>query len=322
MIESDDITRSTAKRIAIFNHKGGVGKTTLTVNIASALANLGKKVLLVDSDPQCNLTLYRIEESVVNDLLDQSEGENGRTIWSALKPIVDAIGDVKLVMPLEIGTNLFLLPGDIRLAEFENELSTLWLECFGRKMRGYRGTTALSYLVNQITTKMNFDFVFFDSGPNIGALNRTILLDCDYFVIPAACDLFSLSAIKTLGHTLASWIKDWRMIVELAPDSAYLLPGKPVLLGYIPQRFRTWGGQPSSEFSKFFPLIEKEVQSAVVSRLGDVDKNLVPSINVKLKLGEVKDFAGAAIKSQVSGKSILDDSFNEIATRIIERTLN
>jgi cellulose biosynthesis protein BcsQ len=72
--------RGSAKRIAIFNHKGGVGKTTLTLNIAAALASLGRRVLLVDSDPQCNLTSYVLEGSVVDDLLDNSDTAKGQTI--------------------------------------------------------------------------------------------------------------------------------------------------------------------------------------------------------------------------------------------------
>lgn len=84
-----------AVRIALFNHKGGVGKTTLTVNLAFALSALGKTVLLVDSDPQCNLTSYLVEASVVDQWLDESEGKNGKTIWSALRPIVQAAQEAK-----------------------------------------------------------------------------------------------------------------------------------------------------------------------------------------------------------------------------------
>jgi len=51
------------KKIALFNHKGGVGKTTLTVNIAAALAESGRRVLLIDTDPQCNLTSFYLEEA-------------------------------------------------------------------------------------------------------------------------------------------------------------------------------------------------------------------------------------------------------------------
>ena len=96
--------RHKAKRLAIFNHKGGVGKTTLTVNVAQALASLGERVLLVDSDPQCNLTSYLIDAAVVDDMLDSSETESGKTIWSALKPVADGSGDIKLIKPTAIGT--------------------------------------------------------------------------------------------------------------------------------------------------------------------------------------------------------------------------
>src|SRR6266853_386660 len=139
--------RHKAKRLAIFNHKGGVGKTTLTVNIAEALAILGKRVLLVDSDPQCNLTSYLINADVVDDMLDASETNAGATPWSALKPVADGTGEVRLIKPKHI-RDLYLLPGDILLSKFEQDLHQSWGDCFHRKIRGYRGTTAVSTLVN------------------------------------------------------------------------------------------------------------------------------------------------------------------------------
>jgi cellulose biosynthesis protein BcsQ len=231
--------RHRAKRIAIYNHKGGVGKTTLTVNIAYALTELGKSVLLVDSDPQCNLTSYLVDASVVDDMLDSSETATGRTLWSAIKPVADGVGEARLIKPIGVN-NLLLLPGDILLSKFEQDLYQSWSESFLRRVRGYRGTAALSALVNEVAAANHADFVFYDSGPNIGPLNRVILLDCDYFIVPAACDSFSVRAFKTLGQTLADWIRDWSTAVSLAPDNVYLLPGKPKMIGYIPQRFRVY----------------------------------------------------------------------------------
>jgi cellulose biosynthesis protein BcsQ len=74
--------RASAKRLSIVNHKGGVGKTTLTFNIATQLAVMGKRVLLVDADPQCNLTAYVIDGEVLDDLLDHSDDKDGETLAS------------------------------------------------------------------------------------------------------------------------------------------------------------------------------------------------------------------------------------------------
>jgi cellulose biosynthesis protein BcsQ len=293
-----------AKRLTIFNHKGGVGKTTLTVNLAAALAQAGRRVLLVDSDPQCNLTAYLIEESVVNDLLDNSDGPSGRTLWSGVKPVVDALGEPRPIPTIEIANNLYLLPGDVRLAEFEQELNSLWGECFQRKSKGFRGTSALSQIITDTIAKHDIDFVFYDSGPNIGALNRVILLDSDFFAIPAACDLFSLRAVTTLGHTLEGWIRDWQTISDLAPSSTDLLPGFPKVLGFIPQRFRVYRGLPSAQYARFIPMLEKRIQADVVAVLKEIDEELVPAAAYPLRIGEVKDFGSLVNSSQTEGVPI------------------
>jgi cellulose biosynthesis protein BcsQ len=278
-------------RLSVFNHKGGVGKTSLTMNLASTLADMGRRVLVVDSDPQCNLTSYLIADDVVDDLLDKADTEAGQTIWSALRPLSEATGSFKVVKthrtPVQ---NLFLLPGDIRLSEFEVDLSEFWAQGYQRKLKGFRGTTAISELVSAVAASLNVDYVFYDSGPNIGALNRCILLDCDYFIVPVACDLFSLRALRTLGRTLVTWIQDWRTVSELAP-----------FLGYVPGGFRVYGGTMARQHSHFLSQIEKDIYSQVVVLLRKIDPELAQGNMAQLKLGEIKDFGSLVPSSQREG---------------------
>ena len=322
--------RFAAPRIAIFNHKGGVGKTTLTVNIAAALGELGKTVLLVDSDPQCNLTACLVEEEVVDDLLQKSDTEEGTTLWSSMKPIVDATGAYTIHKPYERLKNVELVPGDLQLSAFEQELGDAWSECYQRKPRGFRATSALSSLVNDLVGLWGYDFVFYDAGPNIGPLNRVILLDCDYFIVPAACDLFSIRALKTLGKTLKTWIRDWNTLVDLAPDNLDLLPGHPAFLGYIPQRFKVYGSAPASSYAKYLPKIEQHVQSDLVNVLKKIDPKLVP---YPTELASIKEFGSLSAASQREGQPMWTTSagtpaqreevrsvFLEAAQRIIDRT--
>lgn len=290
---------------------------------------MGKRVLLVDSDPQCNLTAYLIEGDVVDDLLDHSDDEEGQTLWSAVKPTVEGMGDTHTIEPIElVQSNLFMLPGDIRLSDFESELAAFWGEAIQRKGRGYRGTTALSWLISQTCKKYDIDFVFYDSGPNIGPLNRVILLDCDYFIVPVACDLFSVRALRTLGRALGSWMADWHTISMLAPEGTYLLPGEPQLLGYIPQGFSHYRGQIASHPSKFIPLIDRGIKEDVYGSIKKFQRRTASPT----RLGEVKDFGTLVTASQMQGypleavnagtsvqRSQARAVFRSIAKKIIER---
>lgn len=296
------ITRPDAKRLSIFNHKGGVGKTTITMNLGAALARRGRTVLLVDTDPQCNLTSYLVDAEVVDDLLDSSDGPDGRTIWSAVKPISDAMGDIRRIAPIELPINgLHLLPGDIRLSEFETDLNDFWNQCLQRRPRGYRGTTALSDMVSSAAASVGADYVLYDSGPNIGPLNRVILLDCDHFIVPVAADLFSLRALKTLGRSLVDWINQWETISDLAPKDLQLLPGRPEFLGYVPEGFKTYGGSPISQQASYLNQIDRDVHSQIVVLLRDLDPSLVNTRRRSHRLGAIKHFGTLIPASQREG---------------------
>jgi cellulose biosynthesis protein BcsQ len=319
-------------RLTIFNHKGGVGKTTLTVNIASALGELGKSVLLVDTDPQCNLTSYLLSDDLVDDLLDRSDGPEGQTIWTAVKPIFDRVGEGKSIAPKEVGS-LSLLPGDIRLSEYEEFLAEAWTDSFKRRLGGLRATASLSELVTSAAAARRYDYVFYDTGPNIGALNRVLLMDSDCFIVPVACDLFSVRALSTLGQTLKRWILDASTIASLAPDRTNLLPAKPRFLGYVPQRFKVYGQTMAREPERYLRQIRKRVYDSVAAVLRELDTSLAPPATADPIIGQVKDFASLVQTAQREGVSLWKCSstyqdqkdaaraaFAEIASNIVRLT--
>ena len=298
---------STPVRITLFNHKGGVGKTTLTANIAFALAEMGKSVLLVDSDPQCNLTSYLLADDVVDDLLNESNESNGQTIWSAVSPVLNNIGPGKLVEPITVG-NLELLPGDIKLSEFEEFLYDSWTDSLKRRLGALRAITSISTLIAQLHSEAPLDYVFYDTGPNIGALNRVLLLDSDYFIVPVACDLYSMRALATLGQAMSRWIFDAETIAAIAPDNATLLHARPRFLGYVPQQFRVYGRVMVKEARFYLREIKNRVQEDVAVVLRKQHRYLAPSRSVDPILGKVKDLSSLVQAAQREGASIWECS--------------
>jgi cellulose biosynthesis protein BcsQ len=293
------------KTLSLFNHKGGVGKTTLAVNVADAFVDLGLRVLLVDADPQCNLTSFYLPEEQLDDLLGGSDGEDGNTIWSAIKPVVDGKGPIKKIDPFRLSQNLTLCAGDVLLADYEEELPSAWTGSFARKERDYDVMCALSRAARYQASRYKCDIVIYDVGPNVGALNRTILLDCDYFATPVAADLFSLRALATVGRSLARWIRDWETIRNLASpkDQDQLLSGQPVYLGYITSAYKVSSGRIATRPHEYWEKkIAPRVRECVIQDLQKVHANLVP--HTSNKIAAIKDFHSLAPQAQSKGLAI------------------
>ena len=241
---------------------------------------------------------------------------------------------MKAIKPHERADNVHLLAGDICLSEYELDLHQAWTDCLQRKLRGFASTTALSRLVDDCAERVDADFVLYDVGPNIGPLNRVVLLDCDFFVVPAACDYFSTRALKTLGHSIASWIRDWEVISGIAPRDVPLLRGRPVYIGYVLQRFRMYGGEISSGSKEYARQLEKHSYSDVAAVLKEVDEKLSPGTLSQFRLGLIKDFSSLATLAQEQGVAFSDvergtqylkeeagEAFADLADKIVARTM-
>ncbi|HEY0468946.1 MAG TPA: ParA family protein [Polyangiaceae bacterium] len=291
----------------LFNHKGGVGKTTLTVNVAGGLVDLGHRVLIIDADPQCNVSSFFLPETKLDDILGESDDdEKGGTVWSAVKPVVNGTGDVADIPVYNVGRDgmLLLAVGDVLLSSYEEELPAAWTDAFARKPRGYAVMSALRRATHSLAAKYNANIVLYDVGPNVGPLNRAILLGCDYFITPVAPDLFSLRALTSVGAAVGRWIQDWRTVQLLASGDKKgdLLPGSPAYLGYIVSAFKAYGGAKVKPHEYWESKIAPRVKNRVVDVLKKIDEKLARP--APYKIGDVKHFQSLAAIAQEEGLPI------------------
>ncbi len=163
------------KIIAIANQKGGVGKTTTAINLSACLGQRGKKVLLIDSDPQGNTS--------------SGLGINGKEAeLSTYDCLVNEIS-VKDAMVKTEYKNLFLCPGNINLAGAE-------LELVDTEKREYHLKEALE------SVKDEFDFIFIDCPPSLGLITLNAFAAADSVLIPIQCEYYALEGLAQLTHTI------------------------------------------------------------------------------------------------------------------------
>jgi len=288
--------------IAMFNNKGGVGKTTLTCNLCAYLAAMGKKVLLVDADAQCNSTINCLsEDAFVNVYYDKE----GFTVYDIIKPVKQGVGYVVDIKPYRISNyNIDIIPGDPRFSIFEDTLSFDWSPASSGDERGIRTTMVFKNLVSRLT---NYDYVFFDLGPSLGAINRAVLLACDFFITPMSSDIFSVLAVENIGTVLKDWKSEFRIGFERCKDTAFKSMFEPLsdikFIGYVTQQYTAKKNKDGDiRPVQAFERILKEVPDLIEEEL--IHKINGDSLSIDYKLGEIPNFSSLIPMSQVAHKPV------------------
>ncbi len=242
------------KIISLFNNKGGVGKSTLGFHLGHALSELGHNILLVDLDPQCNLTisglenedLHKIweeEDSYIDDYESAIKNSNNyddivkkpRSIHFLLKPTEDGLNELsEYPRPLQLAPNLDLVPGRLSIHKYENKIAERWSGAYQGDNLALRTITNIRSICEKLSDKYAYDYVLIDTSPSLGILNKTIISTVDGFIVPAQPDMFSLYGIRNIGNSLELWQREFATIYSLiSTEKRKKFPNKFVqFLGY------------------------------------------------------------------------------------------
>lgn len=327
--------------LAFFNNKGGVGKTTLACNMAAAIAELSDaSVLVVDCDPQCNATQLLLDEPQWEKIYGNRRESQKRTILGSLRHIRagDSAVDTDLDIVASERFSVDVVPGHPSLSMVEDRLSASWIDFRGGDPGGARRSMWASTLVASTT----YDFVIFDVGPSLGALNRCILLASDRFVTPMAADLFSLYALDNIGEWIRSWSRDYHRgystLVEqgdIEPEE-FGIQSRPrsdrAFAGYTVQQYVTknMGGQYRSvnaydRYRKQIPERAEALASLRAPGVHDLDLGVVPNMFSMVPLAQsahapIRDLKSAdgLRGAQVNQQARYAEKLQQIAERLLE----
>lgn len=175
------------KIISIFNQKGGVGKTTTTINLAAYVGSLGKRVLTVDIDPQGNTS--------------SGLGIDKEKLEYSMYDVIMGISPEKVITKTEV-ENVDIIPSKVELAGAEIELTA-------RMSRETKVKDAL------LAVKMDYDYIFIDCPPSLGLLTINALTASDSVLIPIQCEFYALEGVQQLMNTVQLVKKSLNSTLEI-----------------------------------------------------------------------------------------------------------
>jgi len=301
------------KIISVFNNKGGVGKSTLAYHLANALAEQGKKTLMVDLDPQSNLTLqcfdpkeleklWTEEEPFIEDFQDAMENSDKtfeefistpRSIHCLLKPVEDGVFDsFTLGAVHKLSPKLGLIPGRLSLHTFEDKLAKSWSDAFLGEPQALRLLTAIRTLCLEAAKKYDYEVAIIDTSPSLGILNRVIISMSTGFFVPCMPDMFSTFGLTNIGLALNTWRSQFSTMYSVLSDKkrGAFPPHFVKFLGYTIYNAKKYAGQNDFDLASAHYSYAKKLPGIVTAK---IPKECYSHIKV------------AVVKEPIGGKSIM-----------------
>jgi len=335
-------------RLAMFNHKGGVSKTTTSFHLGWMLAQKGHRVVLVDADPQCNLSGLILGYKGQKDFELFYKTEPERNLRAGLSPAFESrpkmIEAVECV-PVADQDGLFLLPGHIGLSEYEVTLG-IAQELSGSIQTLQNLPGSLSFLLKKTAEHHDADVVLVDMNPSLSSINQNLLMTSDFFIVPSSPDYFSVMAIDSLTGVLPRW-RAWAKqaaSMRILKEATYPFPDViPKFLGTLVQKYRIRdrgsaqpsnqagvpsSGKPAEGFQRWITEINRIVEEKFVPMLRSHDMILsderytAMGIAKNRCLAEISDFNSLIAKSQDEQTPVfaLTDSQIGLGGVLLERT--
>lgn len=315
------------KIISLFNHKGGVSKTTTSYNLGWMFANLGKKVLLVDADAQCNLTGIVLGNNN-DDLFNYYNNKTTKTIYDGLAYAFGFDTDYKNLVEEGMtptptkNNNLYIIAGHVDFADFDGQITTGILQ--SKSLPSMKKNVGAIYnLIKNTSIKNDIDIVIVDLSPSVSMTNLSILMSSDYFIVPTTPDFYCLQAIKGLQKTFRKWIN----YASEFKDGKIMPKHNPKLLGFILQNYRIYGSKKKQTnnsdemtkgFKRWFDKIKAEISDNLVPFLKeknmiiDDDKFKEHVKDEPYTLKSIQDFNTLMAYSQLVCKPVFELEANDI----------
>jgi len=295
--------------IAIFNNKGGVGKTTFLCNLAAFIKkSLNKKVLVIDADPQCNATIYLVKEQTVFEVYTKKKHLTVDFFFDSLRKGKGYLkGSVSPIFSPRFEVDL--IPGDPKLALSEDLLASDWKIGTSGDPRGLQTTFVFRDMLGRF---QNYDYVFFDVGPSLGAINRSVLISSDFFLMPMSSDIFSLMAISNISLSLTKWKKGLEKGLndyEADESEPFEVNEKAVswrleFIGYVSQQYtaKTVKGQrqPVKAYEHIIKKAPKLIEKELIKKFSSLP------LGTNYNLGEVPYLHSVVPLSQSANAPIFD----------------
>ncbi|MEK8021513.1 MAG: AAA family ATPase [Candidatus Parabeggiatoa sp.] len=303
------------KIISLFNNKGGVGKSTLGFHLGYVLSQLNKKILFIDLDPQCNLTISGLDEEKLHEIWEEEDPyiedyeaasknkenflkiiDKPRSIHFLLKPTEDGLNELeKYPAPINLAHNLDLIPGRLSIHKYENKIAERWSGAYQGDNLALRTITNIRSVCEKYSETHNYDYVLIDTSPSLGILNKTIISTVDGFFVPAQPDMFSLYGIRNIGNSLELWQREFNTIYGLiSDDKRKKFPNKFVqFLGYTIYNAKKYQKNPPNNKYDL-----AQAHYSYVKKIPEIISTFIKETN-RISLPEIE------MESPIGGKSVM-----------------